>query len=267
MQTILGRAIFSFGLFFCLLASVLTITVVVTQQQQDDSLIVNLSGRQRMLTQKMTKEILIFSSIALSAPQNKNMLRVWKTQLEKTMDVFDTTLFALKNGGLAPLDLEKKKFRKLPPAMQLNIKMGLETVVNLWLTFKQNMMLVIHSEGRDTQAMNYVISHNVQLLKAMNKVVFQMQAEAEEDVLFMFNAQLLAVILGALLVIIMILTVKLSIVNPINNLVTAANSMSLGNLNQAISASGLREIRELSNSLDRMRISLQRMMDRCIKKH
>ena len=82
----------------------------------------------------------------------------------------------------------------------------------------------------------------------------------------MFNAQLIAVILGALLVILMILAVKLSIVNPINNLVNAANSMSLGNLNQAIAPSGLREIRELSNSLDRMRISLQRMMERLSKK-
>jgi len=32
----------------------------VTNQQKDDGLVINLAGRQRMLTQKMTKEILVY---------------------------------------------------------------------------------------------------------------------------------------------------------------------------------------------------------------
>ncbi|MCK5664749.1 MAG: type IV pili methyl-accepting chemotaxis transducer N-terminal domain-containing protein [Thiotrichaceae bacterium] len=263
----MGRAILSFGIFLILLTSILTITVIVTKHQKDDSLIVNLSGRQRMLTQKMTKEALIFSNIALSSEQEPNALRKWKNKLLKTMEVFETTLFALKDGGSAPLNLDMTRFRQTPPTTKPEIKAGLKYVVELWLPLKENINEVIQSLGQDSKALDYVIANNVHLLKAMNKVVFQMQKEAERKVLFMFNAQVIAVVLGAMLVILIILAVKLTIVNPINNLVNAANAMSLGNLNQAIAPSGLREIRELSNSLDRMRISLQRMMERWSKKH
>ena len=36
-------------------------TSLITDLQKDDALVVNLAGRQRMLTQKMSKEILLYS--------------------------------------------------------------------------------------------------------------------------------------------------------------------------------------------------------------
>ena len=63
---------------------------------------INLLGRQRMLSQKMTKEILLFID------DNTK-----KEQVLKSMSVFDKTLYALKDGGDAPMDLDQKSFRML----------------------------------------------------------------------------------------------------------------------------------------------------------
>ena len=61
-NTILGRLSFAFILFFILLVSIFTVTQTVISTQKDDGLVVNLSGRQRMLTQRMTKETLIYAN-------------------------------------------------------------------------------------------------------------------------------------------------------------------------------------------------------------
>ncbi len=268
MNTIMARSILSFGIFFILLVNIFMITVIVTKQQKDDGLVVNMSGRQRMLTQKMTKETLIFSSLAQNVDEKDKQasLHVWKNQLFKTMEVFETTLFALQNGGLAPLNLEMTQFRMTPAATKKEIKAGLKTVMTLWLSFKENIKAVVDSQGQDSKAQAYVIANNVELLTEMNKVVFKMQAEAERKIAFMFYAQLFAVLVGALLVIISIVIVRISIVNPIKNLVKAADSMSTGNLGEVIAPSGMRELKELSKSLDRMRISLKKLMDRWPKR-
>ena len=66
-NTILGRLSLAFLLFFILLVSIFTVTKSVINTQKDDGLIVNLSGRQRMLTQRMTKETLIYANELKSA--------------------------------------------------------------------------------------------------------------------------------------------------------------------------------------------------------
>ncbi len=263
MNTILGRAIFSLSIFLILLASILIITNVVTKQQKDDSLIINLSGRQRMLTQKMTKEILIFSNITQRYEQNH--LDKWKDQLFKTMAVFETTLFALKDGGSAPLNLEMTQFRVMPPASQKEISAGLNKVVNLWLPLKENIKAVIDSVGQDSKALDYVIANNVELLTAMNKVVFQMQAEAERKVLLMFNAQLLAVIIGFLLVIFIALIIKFSIVNPIIKLTHIAHLLAEGKTKLNIEFKRKDEIGMMSKAFRQMIINLQQVIEDIVR--
>lgn len=62
---------------------------VVISGQESDGLIINLGGRQRMFSQKMTKEILIY---AVSEGESKEKA---KETLEKTMKNFEVTLGAV----------------------------------------------------------------------------------------------------------------------------------------------------------------------------
>ena len=74
------------------------------ESQKHDSVIINLAGRQRMLSQKMTKEILLFSQGETSPVESAN-----------TIEVFHKTLESLSRGGKAPLDLKESTFVVLPP--------------------------------------------------------------------------------------------------------------------------------------------------------
>ena len=266
MNTILGRTLLSFLAFLVLIGAIFGSTVMVTGQQKDDGLIVNLSGRQRMLTQKMSKETLIFYRISQAAEVDRPAQKKWENQVKSTMTVFEDTLFALKDGGNAPLDLAMTKFRKSPPAETEAIRQQLERVVNLWTPFKKNIQKVLSSKGKDGKAMDYVIANNVELLGNMNKVVFQMQEQAEKKVALMVKIQIGAIVIGLIVVIGSILAIRASVVSPIKALINAAEAMSTGDLRTEIKASGLKEISVLSNSLNRLRISLSTMIARFSKK-
>ena len=87
-----------------------------------------------MLTQKMTKEILIFTT----ENNEKN-----KEQILSTVTIFEKTLLALKNGGEAPLDLQMTEFRRCPPAQSEEIERQLAQVISLWQPFKRNIQSLL----------------------------------------------------------------------------------------------------------------------------
>jgi methyl-accepting chemotaxis protein len=259
MKTILGRTILSFMAFILLLVGILATTIMVTGQQKDDGLIVNLSGRQRMLSQKMTKETLIFYNMARQ--ESRSEANRWKEQVISTMKVFEVTLYALKDGGDAPLDLKMASFRNAPPAGTEEIKQQLDKVVALWLPIKQNITQVLDSAGKDETAMEFVIANNVNLLSNMNEAVFLMQYDAERKVQLMVITQVVAIGIGILIVILSLMVIRASVVAPIKSLIESAKLMSKGDLQSEIKSSGLAEIAELSSSLNRMRISFIKIMD------
>ena len=110
------------------LAIALVIVVLRIQEKQDhDSAVINLAGRQRMLCQKMTKEILLFTQGDCTA---ENIL--------KTVDVFNQTLRALTYGGKAPLDLVQTQFTTLPAPETRSSVDQLKKVESLWGGFSEN---------------------------------------------------------------------------------------------------------------------------------
>ena len=79
---------------FLVAISLVAVFLYMLEKQKHDSVVINLAGRQRMLSQKITKEILLFSQSGFPAEKVLN-----------TIDMFDQTLKALTYGGTAPLDL------------------------------------------------------------------------------------------------------------------------------------------------------------------
>ncbi|HHL39924.1 MAG TPA: HAMP domain-containing protein [Deltaproteobacteria bacterium] len=262
-NTILGRIVAGFALFIVLLAAVLATTIVVTRTQRDDGLLVNVSGIQRMLTQKLSKDVLIFANMT-ERGRNQGLEKL-REEILTTMRVFETGLFALKDGGPAPINLEMTRFRQTPPAGTDVIRAQLERVVELWRPFKEHTRKVLDSDGKDRYAVDFVIAKNVPLMNAMDRAVFLFQAEAERKIGLILKVQILAVVLGVLMTVAGIFIIRMGVTRPVRDLIDAAESMSTGNLKKEISTSGLLEIRELSASLNRMRISLVKMLDRLVK--
>ena len=253
-STISSRIIALLVAFALLLGAGAFASRIVLQQQADDGLLVNLAGRQRMLTQKMTKE----SAQLVNAAHDHDdaLVATLREQLQGTMRVFETTLLALKDGGPAPLNLEMTRMRQTPPAGDPEIVKQLGSVASLWEPFKKNMNDLIHSGGSDAAAAGTIMSTNLPLMDQMNTAVTLMQQDSEKKVSTLLIVQYAAVGMGVLLAIIGVWVARATIAQPLLRLAAAARTMSTGNLNVEFNVEGSREVRELGASFDRMRASM-----------
>ena len=141
----------SFIFMLCVLFTLPMVAQALTSQQM--GLVINLAGKQRMLTQKMSKEA-FFIAKGVSVDANK-------AALTKTAALFDKTLKGLISGdsGL-----------KLPKTDNPEIIAQLNKVSTLWTEFNQSIQAVA---GGDTspEVLNKIATQNIPLLKNMNKAV------------------------------------------------------------------------------------------------
>lgn len=126
--------------------------------KQEMGTVINLAGKQRMLTQKMSKEVML---IAKGVDVDAN-----KANLQKTAGLFDKTLKGLVNGDT---DLG------LPKTTDAGILSQLGKVSELWAGFKPNVDAVLGGTT-DKGVLEKVAAQNLPLLKNMNKAV-QMYAK------------------------------------------------------------------------------------------
>lgn len=118
--------------------------------------VVNVAGRQRMLTQKMTKEKLLYLR------GNKEV----RQDLRKTIKLFDDSLKALILGD---------KNKMITKATNPKIRKQLAVVEALWKRLKP----LYVKKKNSTKEMAYIITKNTVLLKEMNKMVKMSEIEVE----------------------------------------------------------------------------------------
>ena len=126
--------------------------------KQQMGTVINLAGKQRMLTQKMSKEILL---IAKGIDVDAN-----RANLKKTADLFDKTLKGLVDGDAS---------LGLPKTTDAAILAQLGKVSELWAAFKPNVDAAI-AGAPGKAVLEKVAAQNLPLLKNMNKAV-QMYAK------------------------------------------------------------------------------------------
>jgi len=253
-STISSRVTAMLVAFTVLLGGLTLASQLFLRQQADDALLLNLAGRQRMLSQKMTKESAQLVNAAHDGDANE--VQAEREQLQSTMRVFESTLFALRDGGPAPVNMEMTRMRQSPVPASAEIAKQLETVSNLWTPFKQNLNNVVHSNGTNMAAERAIASSNLQLLSEMNKAVEMMQSSSEQKVDVLRLVQLIALIAGVALAISGVWMARAKISKPLVDLAKAARTMSTGDLNVDFQSDGTIEVKELGASFDRMRASL-----------
>lgn len=139
-------------ILFAVLAACLSGNAFAISKQEMGT-VINLAGKQRMLTQKMSKEILLVAK-GIDADANK-------ANLQKTAALFDKTLKGLVNGD-AELGL--------PKTTDADILAQLGKVSALWEEFKANTDAVV-AGTTDRAVLEKVAAQNMPLLKNMNKAV------------------------------------------------------------------------------------------------
>lgn len=116
--------------------------------------ILNLSGRQRMLTQKMTKELL-FAANEIAKDENLQSARA-------TVDLFDATLYSLRDGS---------EELGLPATTDARLLRQLGKVDELWIQYKAVVEGIIAKSEVGGDDVSKIAELNLPLLKEMNKCV------------------------------------------------------------------------------------------------
>jgi len=124
------------------------------QTKNRENHIINLAGKQRMLTQKMCKQALLVS-LNIDKPLNKK-------GLQDAYSLFDRTLNGFVKGDDS-LDL--------PASKNPQIVSQVKVVQEEWKPFSKNIQKIIQSDKKETKALGYIVSHNEALLKKSNQLV------------------------------------------------------------------------------------------------
>ena len=224
-------------------------TIYVVFKQKNEGFIINVAGRQRMLTQKMTKEIVLF--VHQMDIGNQQKAAIFARELGTSMEVFEKTLHALHGGGKVPVDLKMTKFRIIPGTSDPSIRAQLEKVMSMWKPFKENLLTILKNPKNES-AIDYVSTYNIHLLKEMNKAVVMFQKKLERNMKLLITSQSVMLAVVVILSIIM-LAVSHKIVERIEKLRSTVHSIAEGRLNASVDASGSDELSQLAKDLTVMK--------------
>lgn len=181
--------------------------------QKKDALLVNLAGRQRMLSQKMIKELFLLQSDSGSLKR--------KSDLNNSVKIFDITLKSLLNGGEAPLDLEWKRSVMLPASSEKELTEQLKKIISIWAEIQP--MLDDLEKSTNPEKLSSLMERNQILLKEMDKAVVIFQNQAESKVSLMFTFQIVFLVLGIMLSVFYYFYADRKIILPLKNISSYMN--------------------------------------------
>ena len=143
------------SLFLLLAFFALNLTTTIAQSSYGDisfNEAVNISGRQRMLTQKMSKNYLLL----VKTPSNTS----FKTELNESKSLFESQLSTLRKNA--------------PSASNKSL---IEKIDNLWNTFKG----LTEDLPANTKSAKSIMDLNTGLLKACNDLVVDIESNTSKD--------------------------------------------------------------------------------------
>ncbi|MBT3321298.1 MAG: GAF domain-containing protein [Anaerolineae bacterium] len=198
--------------------------------QKKDALIINLSGRQRMLTQKMTW-------LALAQPENP--------ELSASIELFDQTLHALRMGG-ETVD-SSGELVILPPAPDAALLEQLDEISQTWTHFRG------YLTSNDAEE---ILLESPIILDQLDAVVtaFEVRAEAKDLRLILIQVVFWMAAIG--LLIWGFIDTRRIIINPLSELGSAVQKMGAGNLDSPIPTIENKELGELAQTFGIMRSEL-----------
>jgi two-component system, NarL family, sensor histidine kinase DegS len=160
----------------------IALTVLISQfviqynlkNQLNDSRIINISGKQRMLSQKLTKDILILNFVSDTAKKNNTLINA-----RQTITLWKKTQNALENGNDS-LGFPKQK-SKLQTTLFTLIKPNFDSIV------KSSTIFLNNKEQNKNQLDNKrlvqtILANEGVFLSKMNQIVGEYEHEALEKV-------------------------------------------------------------------------------------
>ncbi len=218
-ETLRAKILLLLVVFLTLAAINSGIIFTIVQFQKNNARAINLAGRQRMLTQKMSKEFFILLTSTNAAETEE-----YKTSLKKTIALFDMTLNGLIAGN---------KAQDLVACTNKDILQKLNEVNRLWTEFQPNISTILTESPASAAAKQAVInvqSQNVPLLKTMNEAVILF--EKNNNINLVNTSQLIIFLVTMCVVVLTWIFANNVIIKPLREIMTTLRENS-NRLNEA----------------------------------
>ena len=235
--------------FLLLVTASVVATFVSVRTQTADALVINLAGRQRMLTQEMTKAVLGTA---------RGQRAEYQAELAEAVDWFDGALAALLDGGSARYGSETVT---LPPTTDPVIRAQLQEVASLWQRFRQEVQTVQTAGPESTasaQAVREIESISLVILREMDQAVRLYERAAERKLTRLHSIQALFFASAVGLLIAGYVLTQRTIVKPVSALEADTQHIAEGDLESpvAVDSGASDEVLALTRSLENMRSQL-----------
>jgi len=238
-----------FASFLLLVTASVAATWVSVGTQATDGLVINLAGRQRMLTQKMTKAVLGTA---------RGQREEYQSELAETVDLFEQALVALLDGGRAQYGNE---IVTLPPTTDTLIRSQLQTVVDLWQRFRREVEALqvseqeselLHSAVREIEALSPIILDEMDAAVRMYEAVARRKQGRLHGIQALFFTSAVGLLFTGYRL------TQRTIVRPFSDLEAASERVARGDLEGPIMVESVAssEVLALGRSLENMRHEL-----------
>lgn len=244
------------GLPLVILVLFIAVGIIFTtsflEEQKTSGVVINLAGRQRMLTQKLSKEV-------LSLVQQREV----PSSAYKTAQLFEATLKGLISGD---------EQMQLPPTTNPIIKRQLKKVKKLWEPFLSSINMITEKNTdslKIASAVQFMLDNNVALLEEMNTAVKMYEEENTEKVETLKSEMYLILIIAILIVLSSFIVIHFNILKPIDIVISSANKISKKNLsyerdnskNLITEIKGNELFQELATSINTILLKIQRQSE------
>jgi len=250
-DSIKSKTILMVSLIIFMFISIILIVFLITDSQKADSVVINVAGRQRMLSQKVTKEILMYLNY-------NDKIKV--DSVKKTIELFDISLKALIKGGKTYSDLQMTKEVILPKAFSSDIKKQLNKVKELWLVFKDNIEKILDNKD-NKKLLDDILSDNLKVLSNMHKAVGMMQKYSQSKVSLLMKILILSLIVILIIGFIFYKAMIKNIVAPVIMMRDKFKVVATGDLTVKIDKIYKGEIGELTESFNHFLDNIKRIIN------
>ncbi len=241
--------------FLAILTFLVACTFFTLYRQAHEGLVINIAGRQRMLTQKFTKEFFL----ALEEKSTANG-KVFSDAMDQTRKLFDVSLVALSRGGRTYRDLHMSKPIHLPANHVEKIDKKLAEVAGLWQQLL-GVMESVDSNHPTKETLQKINLLSLKTLKEMNKAVSMFAAKADGRITGLLILLVILWLLALGVSWILSSLIVTSIGEPLTQVVNTARKISDGDLTRNTAPyQADDELGGLAHHVDRMRSILSRVL-------
>ncbi|MBI3175358.1 MAG: type IV pili methyl-accepting chemotaxis transducer N-terminal domain-containing protein [Chloroflexi bacterium] len=214
------------------------------QAQQQDALVINLSGRQRMLIQQMTR----------LAFQVRDGDESAADALREAKQTFSQTLSALRDGGVVPY--LTNDVVKLPVTRDPQILDALDAVDSAWKEYLFTLESMTSSASESVLLQITLEKQSDDLVQKADTVVRLYEVASVAKVNRLRSIQLTFLVCALALLAVGGGITRYSLLKPLRELGVAAQCLGQNDLDTAVQVEGPEEMRALSRAFDEMRSRL-----------